>query len=97
MNNKVALLFLIVCSVDLACKTFLKVVFFSIYFISFKVSQKRLVCYYTNWSQYRPEGGKFLPENIDPQLCNVVIFSFARISADKLAIYEWNDESKLTV
>merc|ERR1719412_621090 len=29
----------------------------------------KVVCYYTNWSQYRPKKGKFLPEDIDPFLC----------------------------
>jgi len=26
----------------------------------------QLVCYYTNWSQYRTKIGKFLPEDIQP-------------------------------
>ena len=50
------------------------------------------VCYYTNWSQYRPGRGKFLPENVDPSLCTHIIYAFATMSANRLAAYEWNDE-----
>ena len=56
-------------------------------------AQKRVVCYHTNWSQYRPEGGKFFPENIDPHLCTHVIYSFAKLVNNQLSPYEWNDES----
>ena len=36
--------------------------------------EKKLVCYYTNWSQYRPKEGKFVPEDIDPFLCTHIIY-----------------------
>ena len=50
------------------------------------------VCYHTNWSQYRPGGGKYFPENIDPHLCTHVIYAFAKIGpSHKLTPYEWND------
>ncbi|KAK3735395.1 hypothetical protein QZH41_003468 [Actinostola sp. cb2023] len=50
-------------------------------------------CYYTNWSQYRPKGGTFLPEDIDPFLCTHVIHSFAQVSrtTHKMEKYEKND------
>ena len=50
-------------------------------------------CYYTNWSQYRPKGGTFWPEDIDPFLCTHVLFSFAQVSktTHTLEIYEEND------
>ncbi|KAI0214238.1 Acidic mammalian chitinase [Lamellibrachia satsuma] len=51
------------------------------------------VCYYTNWSQYRNGNGKFFPEDVDPSLCSHVVFSFASMSGNKLATYEWNDET----
>lgn len=35
---------------------------------------KKLVCYYTNWSQYRPKEGRFVPEDIDPFLCTHLIY-----------------------
>lgn len=52
------------------------------------------VCYHTNWSQYRPGAGKFWPENIAPDLCTHLVYSFAKINRnnDKLAMYEWNDD-----
>ncbi|KAL0181761.1 hypothetical protein M9458_024167, partial [Cirrhinus mrigala] len=53
----------------------------------------KLVCYMTNWSQYRPSNGKFLPEHIDPFLCTHVIYTLATISPDnQIATIEWNDE-----
>ncbi len=59
------------------------------------MSSKKVICYYTNWAQYRPEGVKYFPENIDPNLCTHVIYSFAKLtSASELAAYEWNDESE---
>ncbi len=58
-------------------------------------SEKKVVCYYTNWSQYRPEGAKFFPENIDPFLCTHVMYSFAMLDSNyQLESYEWNDKSE---
>ncbi|KAI0227441.1 hypothetical protein LSAT2_022121 [Lamellibrachia satsuma] len=51
------------------------------------------VCYYTNWAQYRPEGAKFFPKNVDFTLCTHVIYAFAVIDTNHLKPYEWNDES----
>ncbi|XP_033106701.1 acidic mammalian chitinase-like [Anneissia japonica] len=53
----------------------------------------RLVCYHTNWSQYRPGIGHFQPEDIDPSLCTHLIYSFAKCEDNKLKSFEWNDES----
>jgi len=56
--------------------------------------QKKLVCYYTNWSQYRPGQGKFTPASIEPSLCTHLHYAFAKINdSGQLAPYEWNDES----
>ncbi|XP_063300429.1 acidic mammalian chitinase-like [Pelobates fuscus] len=55
-------------------------------------SAYKLVCYFTNWSQYRPEPVKYMPGNIDPQLCTHLIYAFATMSNNKIAPYEWNDE-----
>jgi len=38
-----------------------------------------IACYYTNWSQYRPGGGKYYPEDLDASLCTHLIFSFAKV------------------
>jgi GH18 family chitinase len=56
-------------------------------------NEKKYVCYYTNWSQYRPEGGKYFPENLNPHLCTHVVFAFAKINKDRIEPYEWNDEN----
>ncbi|XP_052265552.1 chitotriosidase-1-like isoform X2 [Dreissena polymorpha] len=53
----------------------------------------RRVCYHTNWSQYRNGPGKFYPENIDASLCTHIIYSFAKMTGNHLAAFEWNDES----
>jgi chitinase len=55
-------------------------------------SYKR-VCYYTNWSQYRPEPMKFFPESVDTAQCNYGMYSFADMIGNQLKAYEWNDES----
>ncbi|CAF0724867.1 unnamed protein product [Didymodactylos carnosus] len=52
----------------------------------------RIVCYYTNWAQYRPGIGKFVPDNLDVSLCTNIIFAFAVLKNSQLASYEWNDE-----
>lgn len=54
----------------------------------------QLVCYYTNWSQYRTKIGKFMPEDIQPDLCTHVIFAFGWLKKNKLTSFESNDETK---
>nr|XP_006628611.1 PREDICTED: acidic mammalian chitinase-like [Lepisosteus oculatus] len=57
-------------------------------------SATKLVCYFTNWSQYRPGTGRFLPDNVDPHLCTHLIYAFSVINyANELVTYEWNDET----
>ncbi|XP_023649207.1 acidic mammalian chitinase-like [Paramormyrops kingsleyae] len=54
----------------------------------------KLVCYFTNWSQYRPGSGKYLPENVDPHLCTHLIYAFSVINHNnEIVTYEWNDDS----
>ncbi|XP_063064586.1 acidic mammalian chitinase-like isoform X2 [Engraulis encrasicolus] len=56
-----------------------------------------LVCYFTNWAQYRPGTGRYMPENVDPHLCTHLIYAFAVINdAHQLVTYEWNDETLYT-
>ncbi|XP_032073151.1 chitotriosidase-1 isoform X1 [Thamnophis elegans] len=55
-------------------------------------SALKLVCYFTNWSQYRQDRGKFLPKDIDPKLCTHLIYTFAGMKDNKITTIEWNDE-----
>jgi len=51
------------------------------------------VCYFTNWAQYRPGIGKFLPHHIDPFICTHIVYAFAKIDENhELAMFEWNDD-----
>jgi len=53
-----------------------------------------LVCYSSNWAQYRPNDGKFVPESIDPFLCTHIIHAFAKVNNEgEIMPYEWNDEN----
>ncbi|KFQ57256.1 Acidic mammalian chitinase, partial [Nestor notabilis] len=52
-----------------------------------------LSCYFTNWAQYRPGLGRFLPDNIDPFLCDHLIYAFAGMSNNEITTSEWNDNT----
>ena len=54
----------------------------------------KVVCYYTNWSQYRTKIGRFTPEDISPDLCTHIIFAFAWMKKGKITSFESNDETK---
>ena len=43
---------------------------------------KKVVCYWGTWANYRPNDGKFTPESIDPSLCTHLIYSFVGLDAD---------------
>ncbi|XP_069489169.1 chitotriosidase-1-like isoform X2 [Ambystoma mexicanum] len=53
----------------------------------------RLVCYFTNWAQYREGMGKFQVEDIDPSLCTHLLYAFAGMNNNQIATIEWNDET----
>lgn len=46
----------------------------------------KVVCYFTNWAWYRQEGGKFLPEDIDADLCTHIAYGFAVLDRESLTI-----------
>lgn len=46
----------------------------------------KVVCYFTNWAWYRQEGGKYLPEDIDTDLCTHIVYGFAVLDRDSLTI-----------
>nr|QDA39872.1 chitinase 4 [Phenacoccus solenopsis] len=46
----------------------------------------KVICYFTNWAWYRTGMGKYLPENIDPNLCTHVIYGFAVLDYEGLTI-----------
>ena len=41
---------------------------------------------FENWAWYRPGEGKMLPEDIDPNLCTHVMYSFATLDPNTLLL-----------
>ncbi|XP_062997962.1 chitotriosidase-1-like [Elgaria multicarinata webbii] len=52
----------------------------------------KLVCYFSNWAQYRQDKGRFLPTDIDPTLCTHLIYAFAGMENNEIKTVEWNDK-----
>ena len=44
----------------------------------------KVVCYFTNWAWYRKGTGKYVPEDIDPNLCTHVNYGFAVLDPNEL-------------
>ncbi|XP_056636318.1 probable chitinase 10 [Diorhabda sublineata] len=49
-------------------------------------SEYKVVCYFTNWAWYRQGVGKYLPQDIDPDLCTHIVYGFAVLNGDQLII-----------
>ncbi|KAM7318116.1 hypothetical protein ACRRTK_022853 [Alexandromys fortis] len=60
-------------------------------FILVAGSAYNLVCYFSNWAQYRPGPGHFTPDDIDPCLCTHLIYAFAGMQNNEITTIEWND------
>lgn len=56
-------------------------------------SERLLVGYYTNWSQYREGTSKYMPENIDATKFTHLVYAFAYIKRGTWEVeqVEWND------
>nr|XP_023029162.1 probable chitinase 10 isoform X1 [Leptinotarsa decemlineata] len=49
-------------------------------------SEFKVVCYFTNWAWYRQGVGKYVPSDIDPDLCTHIVYGFAVLNGDQLVI-----------
>ena len=55
-----------------------------------------VMCYMTNWAHHRGGIGKFVPEDIEPNICTHIIYAFNALNADTLTIQmtEWNEAGR---
>lgn len=55
-------------------------------------AEKRMVCYYGAWAVYRPGRGKFVVEDINPNLCTHLVYGFAKLEENEIRSYDpWED------
>lgn len=48
--------------------------------------QYKIVCYFSNWAWYRPDAGRFIPEDINPYFCTHINYAFAVLDHEELTI-----------
>lgn len=63
------------------------------YFPAIPGTATKIVCYFTDWSEYRPGIARYMPENVDPCLCTHIIFVFTGMTNNQMTTIEWNDET----
>lgn len=56
-------------------------IIFTLFFLNLNIllisgATDKVICYYASWAYVREGNGKFLPEDIDPNLCTHVLYSF---------------------
>ncbi|KAI1301456.1 Chitotriosidase-1 [Halotydeus destructor] len=55
----------------------------------------KVVCYFSNWAWYRPDSGRFIPEDMNPYFCTHINYAFAVLDGESLTIKihdSWADE-----
>ena len=58
-------------------------------------TDKKVVCYFSNWAGLRSGDGRFIPENIDARLCSHVVYAFAKLDEDSLSMTPSGPKSDL--
>ncbi|XP_074035117.1 chitinase 6 isoform X4 [Leptinotarsa decemlineata] len=64
------------------CRWLFLAIYLSIWILEASSKEMRVVCYYTNWSIYRPGAAKFSPQNINPYLCTHLVYAFGGFTKD---------------
>ncbi|XP_023236728.1 probable chitinase 10 [Centruroides sculpturatus] len=54
--------------------------------------KKEIVCSLSDWAQYRPGRGKFTLDDVDPNLCTIINYSFGFLDKKKLVVDVKNKE-----
>nr|XP_022907377.1 acidic mammalian chitinase-like [Onthophagus taurus] len=59
-----------------------KITVYLLLFITFSQATDKIVCYFSNWAETRPQIGRFDVEDIDPYLCTHLIYAFIGLNED---------------
>ncbi|XP_057381178.1 chitotriosidase-1-like [Daphnia carinata] len=57
-------------------------------------NSNNFICYFPNWSRYRPGLGQYTVDNINPKLCTHLVYAFAVLdgATNKIKVYDtWSD------